>query len=145
MIDQPQTITVPSELERGDGFLDLAALAFTGLAVWYGFLHDVPVWLMLLPVVLVAVWTLTGEAAADTPYLGAIAAGLRSKLGLRRASEWALAYLHYFQVAERPRLEHKWQTSRLGSKIATWRCWQSLRKLSGVRLNSRRLRSWRPR
>lgn len=145
MIDQPSTITVPSELERGDGFVDLAAMAFTGLAVWYGFLHGVPVWLMLTPVLLVAVWTLTGEAAADTPYIGAIAAGLRSKLGLRRAHEWCLAYAHYFRVAVQPRLEYKWLTSKLGSRIATWRCWQTLGRISGARLNSRRLLSWRPR
>lgn len=139
---QPETITVPSELERGDGFVDLAALFASGLGVWYGVLHGVPLLLMAPVVVLIAVWTLTGEPAGDVPYLGAIAAGLRSKLGLRRAHEWALAYGHYVRLVEWPKGQERWQRSRLRSAMRTSIPWLRLPSGSGARLLSKRLRFW---
>lgn len=97
MIEQAPVHTIPTELERQDAFVDLAALAGVVLVAWYLLLHDA-VWWAAPFVVVVAIWTLTGEPAADVPYIGAIASGLRSKLGLRRAHEWVQAWWHYFQV-----------------------------------------------
>lgn len=96
---QPALHTVPTELGRSDGFLDIAALGLTILIVWQLALYNVSLWLMIPFVLVVAIFTLTGEPAADVPYLGAVAAGLRSKLGLRRAHEWILAFWHYFRLA----------------------------------------------
>lgn len=143
----PQTQTIPTELGRADVYWDLAAVFGGGLfGAWLYLYRGVPFWMVVVALAPVAFWSLTGEPAGDVGWgVGAIATGLRSKLGARRGHEWLLAYLHYFRVAVRPRLEHRWLTSKLGSRIATWRCWQTLASISGARLNSRRLLSWRPR
>jgi hypothetical protein len=142
--DQPQHVhTVPTELERSDGFIDFAVLFAMILVVWDLALHGVPLWASLPFVIIAAVWTLTGEPAADVPYIGAVAAGIRSKLGLRRAHEWVLAYLWYFRVAVWPEWRTRWQNSRLWCAMApTWRRWQTLLHASGVLLSSRRVRFW---
>lgn len=96
--ERPQLVTVPTELDRSDAFFDCAILAGAVLIMWDAILNGVP-WQWLVPgVLIVAIWTLTGEPAADVPFIGAIAAGLRSKLGLRRAHEWLLAFGHFYRV-----------------------------------------------
>lgn len=102
--------TVPTELERQDAFLDGAVLAGTILVAWYFALQGV-LWLIgpILPVV--ALWTLTGESVADVPFLGAVSAGLRNLLGLRRADEWAFAWAHYLRVGPLRRFRAWWQSS----------------------------------
>lgn len=122
--DQPSALlVVPTELGREDGFLDLAVLFASGLAAWWLVLHGVPWPWVIPPLVLVALWTLTGAPAADFPYLGAIASGLHSALGLRRAHEWLFAFGHYFNLAVRPVWEAKcvacWRSCR--RRIMAWR------------------------
>jgi hypothetical protein len=116
--EQPAIVTVPTELSRTDGWFDLSALMISGLAVWWLALKGVPVWAFLPGLVLLAIFTLSGEPAADIPFVGAIAAGLRSKLGLRRAHEWVQAYSHYFLVRQWPDFRVWVHTSRL-----TFVCW----------------------
>jgi hypothetical protein len=100
--DQPAIITVPTQLNRTDGFIDVAALLGSGLAVWWLALRGVPIWAFIPILVALAIFTLTGEPAGDVPFIGMVAAGLRSKLGLRRASEWLMAWWHYFRVRQWP-------------------------------------------
>jgi hypothetical protein len=75
-----------------------------------------------------------------------VAAGIRSKLGLRRAHEWLLAYVHYFKAAQWPpiqtNLETRWQNLRLRSAIRTRLPWLRLPNVSGVRQLSKRLQFW---
>jgi len=99
--DRPHLIIVPTELERQDAFYDAAVLGFTVLAVWQLALYGLLLW-SLPALVLVLVWMLTGEPAADVPFVGAIASGLRSKIGLRRAHEWLLAWMHYVNLVHAP-------------------------------------------
>ncbi len=139
----PPTVTVPTELERSDGFVDLSILAAAVLTMWELALHGVPIWAMAPIVVLVAIFTLTGEPAADVPYIGAVAAGVRSKLGLRRAHEWCLAYVHYFKVRIWPDWMTHWNNSRLRFTLRTKLPWLRWPHVNGVRLNSKRLRFWR--
>jgi len=151
MSDQaPVTVTVPTELERSDGFVDLAVLFGTGLLIWWlavpkdlGPLHigGIALWYTLPLFAIIAVFTLTGEPAADVPYIGAVAAGLRSKLGLRRAHEWLLAYWHFFKVAQWPPITHalgeRWKNSRLRSATRTRLPWLRWPSANGVRRLSR--------
>lgn len=141
MSDDPQSpVVIPTELERRDGFLDLAAVVGMGLADWELWLHGLPVVWLVLPTLAVATWTLTGEAAADVPYVGAIAAGLRSKLGLRRAHEWVQAFAHYFRVRVWPDWRswcgQSWRSSR--QAITRWR----LRASAQIKWNRSRAYSW---
>ncbi len=138
----PPTVTVPTELERSDGFVDLSILAAAVLTMWELALHDVPIWAMAPIVVLVAIFTLTGEPAADVPYIGAVAAGVRSKLGLRRAHEWCLAYLHYTNVVTRPRLETSWNQSRLHFALTTRLPWLHWPRVNVASLRSKLPGSW---
>ena len=102
MEDRPLTVTVPTELERADAFIDFTVLASAALLSSWLVQHGLP-WPMLLPgLVPLAVWALTGEGAADIPYIGSVAAGLRARFGLRRAHEWVLAYSWYCKVAILP-------------------------------------------
>lgn len=137
--DRPALVTVPTELERQDAFIDGAALAGTVLIAWWLTLQGLGWWLAPL-VVLVSVWTLTGEPAADVPYLGAVASGLRSKLGLRRAHEWLLAFWHYFRLAIWPvwkaNCEAYWNSSR--QRITDWRA----RLSAAIRWSLSRVCSW---
>lgn len=136
--DRPTLITVPTELERADVFWDLAALFITVIIVWQFWLADVSILWMLPLILLVAVWSLTGEPATDVPYVGAIANGLRSKLGLRRAHEWVLAFLHYFRLAVWP----IWRTNCIASyrsnlqRISAWRAWLSAKTRCSVSAGS---------
>jgi hypothetical protein len=107
MYGQPEirtTITVPTELGRGDPFLDMFWMGLAGLGTWYAFNMGHVLW-AIPPLLLIAVCVLTGEPAADVPFIGAIAAGLRSKLGLRRAHEWIQAWAHYFRIRQWPDLQ----------------------------------------
>ncbi len=104
MIEAPAaqtTLVVPTELEREDAFADIAVLFGAGLVTWWLSLHGLAA--LGIPIVLGAVvWTLTGEPVTDVPYLGALAASFRSRLGLRRAHEWVQAWWHHFGVATWP-------------------------------------------
>lgn len=153
--EQPAIIVVPTELGRQDGFIDSAVLLGSGLAVWWLALRGVPIW-MFIPVLLaLAIFVLTGEPAGDVPFIGAVAAGLRSKLGLRRASEWVLAWAHYFRIRQWPDFK-AWTNERLqrmhvALKRVRWIGWvmgrtvPTMQRIHGrVRLPlwlSRRLRS----
>lgn len=109
--EQPAIVTVPTELSRTDGWFDLSALMISGLAVWWLALKGVPVWAFIPGLILLAIFTLSGEPASDIPFVGAIAAGLRSKLGLRRAHEWVMAWWHYFLVRQWPDFQ-EWARAR---------------------------------
>jgi hypothetical protein len=99
----PIVHTVPTELERSDAFFDVAAMAGTLLLAYcWVSIYALPWQIVALPVVAVLAWALTGEPACDVPYIGAVAAGLRSKLGQRRIHEWTLAWQHYFTTAVLP-------------------------------------------
>lgn len=100
--EQPAIVVVPTELGRQDGFIDSAVLLGSGLAVWWLALRGVPIWMFIPVLIALAIFVLTGEPAGDVPFIGAVAAGLRSKLGLRRASEWVMAWMHYFRVRQWP-------------------------------------------
>jgi hypothetical protein len=124
--EQPAIVTVPTEMARQDGFIDSAILLGSALAVWWFALRGVPVWLFVPPMLCLSVFVLTGEPAGDVPFVGAIASGLRSKLGMRRAHEWCLAFLHYTAVRTWPDFRKwsntTWQNSRFGSKMQTLYC-----------------------
>jgi len=144
----PRTIVVPTELERSDGFIDLAVFAGTVLVVWDLALNHVPLLAMLPLVLIVAVLTLTGEPAADVPYIGAVASGIRSKLGLRRAHEWVLAFGHYFTLAVWPEWMERWQKSRISnsrllSAVRTTRLLLRWLNLSGAPMKCKHLRFWK--
>lgn len=112
MNDEEQlTLTIPTELERRDGFIDLAILAGTVLVIWQGMLGyylpivgrvTIPVYVSTLLAIPVVLEVLTGEPAGDIQYIGAIATGLRGACGFRRAHEWIFAYLHYARVVQYP-------------------------------------------
>ncbi len=132
--ERPVTIVVPTELSRADGFFDLAFLVGVGLAAWWLALRGVPLWLFVPVLGGLSIFVLTGEPAGDIPFLGALAAGLRSKLGLRRAHEWVEAWWHYTNVRTIPDFLNwsstTWQNSRLKSKMPTWNYSARLRTLS---------------
>lgn len=101
MDERPLTVVIPTELERSDAFVDGALLAGTVLVAWWLALRGLGVY--AVPVVLcVGVWTLTGEPATDVPFIGALAAGLRNTLGVRRINEWFMAWWHFFRVRTWP-------------------------------------------
>lgn len=96
----PTLLTVPTELERTDGFMDLSVLVGSLLGIWWLNLKlGIPFELSLPCLVPMAIWVLTGEAAGDVPFLGVLASGLRSALGMRRAHEWVFALWHFYVVA----------------------------------------------
>lgn len=103
--ERPDLLTVPTELDRQPPWIDLAVLALAAIVVrWlWGFGAN---WLVLaagsVVVVLVALYTLSGEPATDVTGVGLIATGLRSKLGLRRAHEWLMAWWHFFRIKTWP-------------------------------------------
>lgn len=142
--EQPTIVTVPTELGRTDGFVDMAVLLGAGGLVWWLALKGIPIWAFTPFLVVLAIWTLTGEPAGDIRFIGAIAAGLRAKLGMRRASEWLLAWLHYFSVRLWPDKVMQWQNSRLRSKIRTATSSPRLRTLSSALHSSRRPRLCMP-
>lgn len=128
--EQPAIVTVPTELGRADGFIDMAVLLGAGGMVWWLALKGIPVWAFIPALLVLAIWVLTGEPAGDIRFVGAIASGLRAKLGMRRASEWLAAWLHYFSVRIWPDKVTQWQNSRLRSKIRTLTSSPRLRTLS---------------
>lgn len=113
MSEQPTTLhTVPTELERADAFYDGTLVVGFFIGAWYlNARFGVGLAWFALPFLIVSVWALTGEPAGDVPYVGALAAGLRSKLGLRRAHEWVQVYAHYWNLAIRPVWRAHWDTS----------------------------------
>jgi hypothetical protein len=135
--EQSTIVTVPTMLGRSDGFFDMAVLLGSGLGVWWLMLKGAAVWWFVPLLVIVVILTLTGEPAGDIPFVGAIASGLRAKLGMRRASEWALAWLHYVRVRVLPDMRTQWQYSRLRSRIRTWSNSPRLRTWSSALRNSR--------
>ena len=101
MDERPSVITNPTELARSAGFWDRAMLAAALLAVAYCWLEQY--WLLLnvviVPAALVALDVMTSELATDFPWgIGSVAAGIRSKLGLRRGHECLLVLGHYWRV-----------------------------------------------
>lgn len=134
---------IPTELDRADVFWDLSAVVIALLSTWQMLLLGWGWWSVSIPIV-AAVFSLSGEAAADVGYgIGAIAAGFRSKLGLRRAHEWILAYAHYFLVAIWP--QWKGACTRLRLKFETKTGIRSALLLheSGELRPVKRLRYWR--
>lgn len=117
--EQSAIVTVPTELSRSDGFIDAAVLLGSGLAVWWLALKGVPIWAFIPVLLVLAIFVLTGEPAGDVPFVGAIAAGLRSKLGLRRAHEWVMAWAHYFRVRMWPDFKEWVRCQTLSAKTAT--------------------------
>lgn len=142
--EQPTIVTVPTMLGRSDGFFDMAVLLGSGLGIWWLVLKGFAFWWFVPVVLIVVVMTLTGEPAGDIPFIGAIASGLRARLGMRRASEWALAWTHYFRVRIWPDMRLQWQNSRLRSRIRTLSSSPRLQRASSVLLSSRRALSCMP-
>ena len=111
-------VIVPTELERSDAAFDIAV----GLAVLLGVVYCVKPpelgglglpWPVLIPPLLpVALYVLTGEYAGDLPWIGGIAAGLRSKFGARRAHEWIGAFGHYSRVTLIPNGRDRYDAER---------------------------------
>jgi hypothetical protein len=108
--EQP-TFTIPTELERRDGWLDITILGGAVLAIWQLSLGlylpfvgklTLPLTVTIPLAIPVVVEVLTGEPAGDIQYIGALATGMRSALGLRRAHEWVFAFLHYTRVVQYP-------------------------------------------
>jgi hypothetical protein len=142
--ERSAVITVPTELDRHSPFYDLAALGMTVVIVRWLSQFGLQ-WYALPLVLVVAAWTLSGEPATDVPFIGMIASGIRNKLGLRRAHEWVLAYVHYVNVAVVPRSREQWQNSRLRSRIQTSTTLQRLRSASGaIRISKPQRFSSRP-
>lgn len=129
--ERSSVIVVPTELDRRNPFYDLAALAFVIIVVKYLSLYDLH-WYAVPLVLIVGIWTLSGEPATDVAGIGLIASAVRSKLGLRRAHEWLFAWAHYMTVAVWPREKERWQNSRLRSKIATSHISRRLLSASGA-------------
>ena len=135
-----QLFTNPTELDRHDGFIDLAVLASTALGAWWLVLQGVPWPWLVLPLLCVAIWMLSGAPAADVPYLGALAAGVQSKLGLRRVHEWVQAIVHFWRVAHWP-LWRAWCVASFhSSRRRTMRCAHRLNAQTRYRLS--RACSW---
>ena len=134
--DRPRLYVIPTELERQDAKLDIGILLVVLVFGWKA-IDDYGVsWAPVLAVwLVVGLWSLTGEPAADVGWVGNLAAALRSKAGQRRAHEWLLAYGHYWHAAVYPvwrtacllflnsarRRTHLW----LRQKSAATRCWLS--------------------
>jgi hypothetical protein len=102
MDPRAEVITVPTELEHQHPFYDLAGLALAVVAIKWLSNFDLQWWVGVPIVLAIGTWTLSGEPATDVPFIGAIASGVRSRLGLRRIHEWLLAYAHYVRVRTLP-------------------------------------------
>jgi len=141
--ERSPVITVPTELDRRTPFWDFVTLALGVASVWY-LINNGYSWWWAVPIVLcVGAWTLTGEPACDVSGVGAIASGLRSKLGMRRIHEWLMAYAHYFHVVIWPRWQEQWQNSRLRSvMVQTSIRLPRLPRASGAPWSSRLRRYW---
>jgi hypothetical protein len=103
---------------------------------------------MSLPLPIVgAICLMTSAGAGDLPVIGGLAAGLRSKLGLRGAHEWLAAYWHYFRVRQWPDFQHwsvtTWRYFRLRSAMRMLNCLEKLQHASGVVRASKPLRFWK--
>ena len=121
MDDKPVVITVPTSLKRVDPFWHVfaaavAAVVSKGLVDNYG----LPWPLLVLPLLSMALWSLTSEEACDMRYVGWLASLLRSQLGQRRIDEWARALWHYWHVAAGPRLKGRIDAARASSYRHLW-------------------------
>lgn len=115
------TLIIPTQLERSDPFWDIGAGIGLVLVGKYLSDHGVSLWWMLPIALPVAAWVLTGEALTDVPFLGAIASGLRTRLGQRRVHEWALVIAYYFTIRIWPEWTRAWSYTRLGERTANLR------------------------
>ena len=103
MNDQtPALLTVPTELERSDGLTDLIVLIGAAPVVWECANLGIPLWVPAPLAVPLAIWVLTGEAAADLPWIGGLTFALRNAFGLRRAHEWVFAAAYFWRIAAYP-------------------------------------------
>lgn len=132
--------TIPTELGRADPYFDLFVLGCAGLVTWYAY-NMGAVWLAVPVLLVVAACVLTGEPAGDVQIIGGVAAGLRSKLGLRRAHEWVMAFAHYFRVRIYPDWMITWQQSRLNLKRLTLTHSPRWLRITSV-IRNNRLRHW---
>jgi hypothetical protein len=96
-------VSIPTELERQDARRDIGILLFSVIFGWTAVdTYGVPLVVVVVLLSPVALYCLTGEPAADVGFVGDIAAGLRHRLGQRRAHEWLVAAAHYYTVAVYP-------------------------------------------
>jgi hypothetical protein len=101
--ERPALVSIPTELERQDARRDIGILLFSVIFGWTAVdTYGVPLVVVLVLLSPVALYCLTGEPAADVGFVGDIAAGLRNRLGQRRAHEWLLAAAYYYRVAVYP-------------------------------------------
>ena len=100
-MEDPVIHVVPTELERKRLFPELVSF-LVGLWLTYEMIQRDLGWWALPFDIVIGLWVLSGEAAADDNYVGALAAGLRSKLGQRRLHEWLVAAAHFWRVAILP-------------------------------------------
>ena len=135
-----QLFTNPTELDRHDGFIDLAVLAGAALGAWWLVLQGVPWPWLVPPLLVVAIWMLSGAPAADVPYLGALASGVQSKLGLRRIHEWVQVIIYFWLVAHWPVWRAWCVASFRSSRQRTIKCARQLSARMRCRLS--RACSW---
>jgi hypothetical protein len=68
--DRPVLITIPTELDRADAFVVLSMGAGTILMCWWLLQRGVPPPLVLIPAIVVGVWTLTSRSATEVRVIG---------------------------------------------------------------------------
>jgi hypothetical protein len=100
--EEPLTITIPTELERGDAFVVMSVGAGLVLVCWW-LIQRIPTPAVLIPfVVIVLVWMVTNRSATEVRGVGLVAVLVRNKLGERDVHEWVLAAAHYWHLKEWP-------------------------------------------
>jgi len=102
MDDRPETITIPTELERGDAWKWVGILASVALAVDGLWQNHVPLVWSLPLLLLVGIDVLTVPGVADIPFVGSIASVAQSLFGYRQAHDWLLAVWHWLRVTIYP-------------------------------------------
>jgi hypothetical protein len=139
--DERTIVYIPTELERQNAAWDIGVLV---VAIPFGFYaaseQGWPVPLVAGLLVLVGLWALTGEPAADVRGVGDLASALRARTGQRRAHEWLLAAAHHWHLAIWP----VW----VAACVASCRWLQRLTSRwlananAAIRWNSSRVSSW---
>jgi hypothetical protein len=149
MDQTPAVYEIPTELQRADVYAQRFVAAGLVLFSYMVRNHLGMTWFwMSLPLPIVgAICLMTSAGAGDLPVIGGLAAGLRSKLGLRGAHEWLAAYWHYFRVRQWPDFQHwsvtTWRYFRLRSAMRMLNCLEKLQHASGVVRASKPLRFWK--